>query len=220
MKHLLSILGTLALLYTANAQGTFEAITGYSAGSAVNVFVPGTGGWTFQPQVDMTVTKLGALDLLLSQDTMDIGIWTDDGTELGFASITATDPSSTQPQYASITPISLSAGQTYRIGAFGDSGVGLGMSVVYPAPSTNGSVSLSADLKLGSYVYAPDNSFAFPGILGTSGAMLLGATFLYTKDVPEPSFVALFCLSALGLLAWRTARCGQRKPGRYFTRRR
>ena len=208
MKHLLSLLGTLALLCSANAQGTFEAITGYSASSAVNLFMPGTGGWIFQPQVDMAVTELGALDLLLSQDTIDVGIWTDDGTELGFASITATDPSSPQTQYASITPILLSAGHTYRIGAFGDSGLGLGMSVVYPAPSTNGSVSLAADLKLGSYVYTPNNSFAFPGTLGTSGAMLLGPTFLYTENVPEPSFEALFWLSGLGLLAWRTARCG------------
>jgi hypothetical protein len=67
MKKLLLLLGTLAGICTANAQGTFEAITDYSLAGALSTAVPGTGGWTFQPLVNMTVTELGALDILITQ---------------------------------------------------------------------------------------------------------------------------------------------------------
>ncbi len=197
---LISLFGALAWIAAANGQGTFEAITDYTPGSEAAV-IPGTGGWTFQPQVDITITDLGCLDVLLAlQGTTEIGLWTDDGQSLvPPVSIVPTNSSPTQPQYASVTNVLLVAGQTYRIGAFspGSGGI-MGMSLAFPAPSTNGSVTLSPDIKLGSYAYSTDNTFSFPGTLGANGQMLLGPTFLYTKAIPEPAVMALLCLGGLG----------------------
>jgi hypothetical protein len=202
MKNLLSLLATLAAIAAANAQGTFEAISDYSRGGAVTVSVPGTGGWTFQPQVQITISELGALEIFDLGSTISIGLWTENGTILGSASVTLTNssPTGNGREYAAISPVVLSAGQTYRIGAFDTNFAGLGSYVVFPAPSTNGSVTLSPDITLGAYAYSSDGAFGFPGTLGSDGQMLLGPTFLYTKSVPEPAVLALLCLGGLGVL--------------------
>jgi hypothetical protein len=203
MKKLLSVVGLVLTITVANAQGTFEAITDYAAGSDT-ASIPGTAGWTFQPQVDLTVTALGCLDSLLTQPTVDIGLWTTNGVLLASVTVTNSSPNQTQPQYSSTTPVFLAANQFYVLGAYLPDGL-IGLSLVSPG-GANGSVTLSPDLKLGKYVYTSDGTFGFPVQQGMDGQMLLGATFQYTKNVPEPAILALLSLGGLGWLLWQRRR--------------
>jgi hypothetical protein len=200
MKFLLHIIA-LAAVCAANAQGTFEAITGYVGGStAVNVF--GTGGWTFQVSSGLSVTELGCFtNVVGSQGTIQVGLWSNGGGLLASNSITTASSLVNQTYYDSITPVALVPGQTYRIGAYSASGSILLTEV---GPGLGGSFTPSADVNPGAGARA-DGGFVFPGTTDVSGSMFLGPNFIYNRNVPEPSAWALFGLGLLGLATWQKA---------------
>lgn len=205
MKILLS-LAALAVTCTGLAQGTFEAITGYS--DSISSFGnTGTAGWTFQTTTPVTVTELGCFDRVFVENpsvaSIQVGLWNNSGgLPIASDSISFSSPLTGQTRYESISPVLLFPGETYHIGIY-YSGGGLGLGVAGAA--ADGSISSSAAIQIrGTALGNPNAGFAFPAEqLGPDGSLYVGPNFLYAGGVPEPSSWLLLGLGGLLVAARR-----------------
>lgn len=194
MRYLLSIV-MLAAALTARGQGTSQAILGYT--NPIWGFFNGTAGWTFQVTNAVTVTELGCLaNFFVSNPTanhVQVGLWASDHSLLAASDISPTNTLIDISLYGSVTPVLLSPGQTYHIGAYYLGGFFLDA----VGPTVGGFVFTSSHIVSLTAAYSP-GGFAWPAMeLGTLDAAYLGPNFRY---IPEPSSLAL-----LGLGAWLAA---------------
>jgi hypothetical protein len=193
MKKSLSILLLAFAVSAAYSQGTLEAISGFSQGS-ISGPIGSVGGWTFTPIQGIQITALGCIDsspnytLVSDQGPITVGLWADDGTLLASSVIYTTNDLFNQTRYVSVTPFTLSAGQTYRLGAYAPSGI-INLNVIGPPPNFDGSVTLASLIQLGGSASA-SSGFSFPNSLGPAGTMYLGPNFTF-RNLPEPSACAL-----------------------------
>jgi hypothetical protein len=202
MKFLLS-LAAVAVTCTGLAQGTLEAIVGYSA--SYSAYISGvTAGWTFQPATSISAIELGCFDKVFGDNpgvtSIQVGLWNDSGSLLASSWITPGSALSNQTRYESITPVSLDPGQIYHLGAY-YSGSGIGIDVAGVA--AGGTVSNSVAIQLRGTALAT-SGFAFPGeVAGTLGSLYAGPNFRFLDRVPEPSSCLLLGLGGLLLAARR-----------------
>lgn len=157
-----------------------------------------TNGWRFQALQAIDVVKLGTLDLGgagLATAT-DVGLWDDSGTLL--ASVTV--PAGTageyvdQFRYAAISPLPLTAGSFYRIGASPQTGA------VDHVQNTALTVAPEIAFDAGYYA-SSSNALTFPDIKseqGTPGEEFFGGNFQFDV-IPEPITFALAALGMAGL---------------------
>lgn len=199
-KCLLQVTLLLAAL-TIQAQGTYQAISGY--GSSVVGAQGGTSGFVFQPTIDLTLTALGCLDIVAGdQSPILIGLFSDSGEELASDTVTSSSPVDGLARFGGAAfSIKLLAGQTYRIGAFSATGA-INLNPI-GFPGLGGSFALGPGIDANSIKAANsenESSLTFPSTLGPAGSMFLAPTFLYSGPVPEPSSLALLGLGGLALL--------------------
>jgi hypothetical protein len=204
-----------ALVLAAGASmASAQAITGFTGGSQFDSYYGGlfagdVVGWGFDVVggVDIIVTDLG----VWNQDTQlgsegltsdhQVGIWDLSGNLL---TSTVAGPGGTVVgdwTYASTANVTLTAGETYVIGAlYNAGGVPDGDSYI-SSPST---VSLAPEIAFtyGVFPDAEDLGFVFPGQVSTNLGRF-GPNFQYTL-VPSPASVALLGLG--GLVATRRRR--------------
>ena len=86
-------------------------------------------GFAFGATSAMDVTALGIFagpSLSLPGGSFAVGLWTDSGTLLASTFVTSADPSQNSFFFHSITPVSLTAGQNYVVGAQVGGGVVMG----------------------------------------------------------------------------------------------
>lgn len=183
----LQTLTALALLVSATVCSATEGILTYSVNDAG--FIDGTVGWSFQPTTGISVTSLGVFqDVITNQSPLTVGLWAQNGTLLASATVTSADPLLNQTLYQSITPVDLTAGDTYYLGAYSATG---NIFTPYEIPP-GGSAITSPGIQLGAAVWAT-NGVAFPGtVVGPSGSAFLAPNFQYS--VPEPSVAALLAI--------------------------
>jgi len=202
MKHLIQTALFLGAVCIASAQGTFEAVQNYVPGqAAATVF--GTGGWTFQPTVNVTVTDLGCTANAVADNgptAVDIGLWNSAGVLLSSTPIQSTNVLINQTYYQSVTPVILTAGQTYHIGAYSPLGSILLNLIVQ---NVDGSVTMAPQIQLG-FAASADGGFASPTTpQGPNNSMFLGPNFRFFQSIPEPSSLALLTIGSLALLLRR-----------------
>ena len=187
----------LAVTFAVRVQAT-EAILTDSPNEVG--FSQGTAGWTFQPLTDISVTALGAFqDAVTNTPAIEVGLWNATGTLLASNTITTASLLVDQSMYESITPVTLMAGQTYYLGAFG----GPLAVTVYDPTVGPGSVTLASELQLGAAVSSTNNVFEFPiGDQGSPGSSVLVPNFEFTV-VPEPTTL---CLLGGGLFIFTARR--------------
>lgn len=202
MKRLAQCAVLLAVCWSAQAQSTYEGITGYSAPSPITAPITGTGGWTFRPVADIEAVALGCFDYIVAdRGSISIGLWDSSGVLLASNLVTTSSTLINETRYAELAAaVLLHSAQTYYLGAysatsFGARLVGLG---------ENESFTVSPGIIPGSVGYAlGTEGFAFPpAVAGGDGVVVLGPNIRYTV-VPEPSTTALFGLAALSLLGLR-----------------
>jgi len=197
------LLVALLLFVRATTSQASEGIVSYVASDGGYVF--GTAGWTFQPLESISVTSLGGFDYILNaqnQTPISIGLWADDGSLLASNSVTATSLLVNQSRYEPITPVLLTQGLTYHLGAYYPAA---GVTVLLAAaPGNGGSVLTSFDIQLGTAV-VNTTGFAFPNApQGGSGSAFLVPNFQFTV-VPEPSPAGLLLFAGL-IAAWCRSR--------------
>ena len=112
---LLLALGVHGLVHAANPL--------YSAAVATNDGNSGvTIGMEFTPVADIQVTQLGVFDGGSDgaglQTSHDVGLWQSNGTPVTSVTVTAASALTSGFRYEAITPVTLSAGQTYVLGTY------------------------------------------------------------------------------------------------------
>jgi len=210
MKTFLCLMAILAAALTARAQGSLEAMQGYVSASGnlnavysqISAGTPMTLGWTFQSQTDINVTALGAFnDVLHNSGNLEIGIWNSSG-DLLTSSLVALTGTSSDSVYQSVTPVMLTAGQTYYLGAYSPSQT-VYFYVVGPDSDTHGYAIISPEIQLGGLAFNTNSVFAFPSSTeGQPSDAVVMPNFQF-QAVPEPSTVCLLVGGAMVLLAMR-----------------
>lgn len=197
---LLCLLSIPVTVFTVSAQGSVAAMLNYTGASPTNgspIYSPITSsvnrslGWTFQPLADINVTALGTFDYIVSgAGGWQVGLWRADGTLLASETITASSAAVNQSLYQSITPVLLTAGQTYYVAVYSPSGP-FPFYVVGPNADPNGYATMSPEIQLGIIAYSPNAGFAFPSTTaGLPGDAIIAPNFQF-QAVPEPSTLCL-----------------------------
>jgi hypothetical protein len=200
MKLLLSITA-LAVTCTGLAQGTSEAILGYT--DNLSAFVGTTVGWTFQTAKPLTVAELGCFAKVFDDNptvtAIQVGLWNHSGSLLVSNSITPGSPLFDQTRYESITPVALEPGQTYHLGVYYSEG-SIGLDVAGAAAS--GLLSVSPEIQVGGAAVA---SFGFaypPEVADTSGSIYAGPNFRFQS---QPTLSIQLWLTHQVRLSWASA---------------
>jgi hypothetical protein len=200
----LSCLFVLAITLKAGAQ--MEAMPGYVVFNNPN-FTPvyavinGPVGWTFQPLTDISVAALGVFDGLPAN--LEVGLWNSSGTLLASETIDAGATPFDQSLYESITPVALTAGQTYYLAAFSPSGEFQALTLSPNLAPPDGMAIMSPDIQLGMVANEDGGVFQFPDtVQGPADTAIIAANFEF-EPVPEPASFAFVAAGSLALLAAR-----------------
>ncbi len=165
----------------------------------------GTAGWAFTSSQNLTITSLGGLllgDLSGASFPIDVGLWSSTGTLLGSAVITRSSQLINGSLYEAISPIMITAGDTYIVAA-GTSG---SLELAQVAVDT-----LQSPFTFAGSAGVSGQGFSFPTTVlpvTSDNSIIYGANFLF-QPVPEPGVLGLLALGGLGLV-WRRPRLGKK----------
>lgn len=196
-------LAALVVACAAFAQGTSQAILGYT--NSVSAFNPAgmTAGWTFQPAVPLTVTNLGCFANVFlnngSVASVRVGLWAPNGSLLASNTITPGSVLFDQTRYESIAPVQVFPGQTYALGVFYFDDITLDLANSF----VGGIVQVSPEIQS---LTVASGTGGFTAPLPETGLPIgayLGPNFRYDGRVPEPSSWLLLGLGGLLLAARR-----------------
>lgn len=180
----------------------------FSPGLAANAVIDITGccvtqgvaegrtvGWAFTTSAALTVNALGwwvypTFDIVSSHQA---GLWTEGGTLLGSATITAGPANDGVWRFTDTAPIALASGATYVIGGYDTEADGDSYRL------ENDSVTLAPELTfMGTAISAPGMGFAFPDTVYAFDNGRFGPNFRFdvaaAPGVPEPASWALLIL--------------------------
>lgn len=187
-----------------------EAIFNYGNDLSIVGYANGGAGFEFTPNQSISVTSLGYSQTSPSSlsaytsGTAQVSIWDSTGDLLSTAVLAETDPIFNQSYYQTVSPVTLTAGVSYFIGAV--SAVGTVGTTNPPVELwagnavNDGSFSVSPDIK---YLGVATGANIWEGLQsGTTTSLLVGPDFQYNV-VPEPSALALAGLGGLSLLRLR-----------------
>lgn len=200
----LSCLFILAITLKVGAQ--MEAMPGYVVFNnpdftPVYAVINGPVGWTFQPLTDISVTALGVFDGLPAN--LEVGLWNSSGTLLASETIDENIISFNQSRYESITPVALTAGQTYYLAAFSPSGEFQALTLSPNLTPPDGMAIMSPDIQLGMVANEDGGVFQFPDtVQGPADSAIIAANFEFAV-APEPASFAIVGAGLSVLLAAR-----------------
>ena len=180
---------------------TTTKLTGWAGGMDEGV----TYGWKFQVNSDVSATQLGIWDQ--GRDGLDfahdIGLWDSSGQLLAVATVPAgTAGTLVQDfRYTPITPVTLSAGGSYVLGAFYSPILD---DYDYLADGTFNKAALASSFTTQGAFFARNSSLAIPDVR-SDGNEIFGPNLLF-HPVPEPSTIVLLGMGVLGVLGWARRR--------------
>jgi hypothetical protein len=154
-------------------------------------------GFAFTATSDLTATSLGIFagpSLTLPAGNFNVGLWTDSGTLLASAIVTSADPSQDSFYFHPITPILLSTGQSYVVGAQ------MGGSV---QTWFGGAYTMADGLDYVGSRWIASSSLVMPnsydGVSSDPG--YIGGNLLVGSATPEPSSTGLMVLGLFAVVA-------------------
>lgn len=194
------VLFVLCAFTVGKAMGQQEAISWVRGGGYG--YITNGAGFAFSPVTSIAVTALGfgGVDQYgsgtdLSNYPYRVTLYNSSGTTLATAEITIGSAFHNQTYYQTVSPVELTAGSTYYLGAAEVGGPGGNLWVGTLAGTEGGGFFVDGDIH---YLYG-EADFAPPGNIPLGqevNAYPIGANFEFSP-VPEPSFL---CLSAVGVL--------------------
>jgi hypothetical protein len=190
-----------ALLYCLTASAQQEAVPSFTLGITA-AFATNGAGFAFSPNVPVAVTSLGFGGNDLASFPYQVSLYDSLGNQLASRKVTTGSTLYNQTYYESITPVDLTAGNTYYIGAVevgnpsGNYWVGTQV-----GPSDGGSFSVDPDI---TYLNGAGVFVSGLPTFNLGNSFPVDENFLFTV-VPEPS---VLCLSVAGLVGfvWRQRR--------------
>jgi len=210
LTHLFSLNVAALVLAVFGAMGATDAMADTlaftSPGSLTTDVSPGDPvnlGMVFTANSTFSVDALGIFDQTFLTSSEQVGLYDSSGNLLASATVALSDPLVNGYLFQSITPVSLTAGQTYTLDAF----IGNNPWAYGAAPITSSNVTF----KNTDYLYG--SGLAFPTSTVGSPTAYYGPNFEIgtgnTDPVPEPSsFGPLVTVALAGCLYFR-------KIGRY-----
>ena len=210
MKNLY-LLVAIAFLGISTGTAT-EAMQSYI--SSVGGYADGTAGWSFTPTANISVTDLGVLDYIFpmpNESPLSVGLWDQNGTLLASSSVASNSFLLNNTRYEAVTPVNLSAGLKYYIGAYATSGTIILLAESPGNVNNPGSATMASEIQLGTALSNP-TGFGIPNTDagGGPGSAFLAPNFQFVDAVPEPSSGALLVLGAALLTKSRMARTKSR----------
>jgi hypothetical protein len=205
LRQALKFLASAALMavgWQSSAQGTLEGIAHHDTPFSLVIGQNGTFGWRFQTTNTITLTGLGCFDELFINvpaiTWVQVGLWREDGRLLASNSITPVSPLANQSRYEAVTPVTLSPGVTYHLGAYSQvPDLPIGICSERPIGPVPASLYMGQGIQLAGKAEEP-TGFAFPAqVPGSSTTAYIGPNFQYHGDVPEPSSEMLFLLGTM-----------------------
>jgi hypothetical protein len=182
-----------------NACAQNEAIPFFSSRSSVAGYSPNGAGFAFSPNVSIEVTALGFGFVPTGTNFVvipyQVSLYDADGNTLATEEITTGDSFYDATYYQGISPVVLTAGNTYYIGA---GGFYYGFYDGYwfgnvDGPSYGGAFSVNSNI---SFLNGVNDFIGGVPTMSDGDAFYVDENFLFTP-VPEPS---VFCLGIAGLL--------------------
>jgi hypothetical protein len=198
MKTMFSAILVSASLFGLAASGQQEAISSFTPNGPVGYATNGAG-FAFTPLVPIAVTALGFDGQDLPEQPYVVGLFDATGLQLAGTLVTASGTFYNQTYYQNISPVDLTVGQTYYLGAIGLTNGNFWVGVA--------SYTFSANPDISYLGYATDfmPPATFPPEPIATDAYLVGANLEFTV-VPEPSFSGAAGMALLGLTCLRRRR--------------
>lgn len=173
-------------------------------------------GFEFLANSDVSVTALGDFDFgspATFPESQQVGLWDSNGNLLASAYVTSSSTQIAQFAFTSITPVALTAGSTYVVGAQGGA--------FYPSSNPiDIAPQISYIEDLYTYIGTPVNTSLYEpltseGLMSTFDAGWFGGDVLL-HPTPEPSYYLVMGAALVTLLAFfRARRRGYRPIARH-----
>lgn len=196
--------GLLSLLAVGAATAdTFEGIPSITAGPGW-AQIPGTVGWGFRANTDFEIHQLGVFNVTLGEirEPVSLGLWNQSGSLLASIQVGMNNTLIGQWRYGDIAPVSVTAGDTYFLGAYAPTGAISGKLV----GGSGTSFSVSPEIQFLGLARSADPTFEMPELINPGQALLFaGPNF---RSIPEPSSFAFFGLSLALAAGMRFGRFG------------
>jgi hypothetical protein len=151
----------------------------YSAGYAG--FANGGAGFTFSPQVTISVTELGYGSDTWGQEPATVLLLDTNDVILASAQVTFSSPILSWAHYETISPVTLTPGQTYYLWSFWTNGVWTGPGLLSSGPFQNGTFTVARDIL---YIGTADSTNAdgsLPHTQGPPTVLRIGPNFAYVN---------------------------------------
>jgi hypothetical protein len=180
--------------------GQQEGITSWTGGSpAIVGYATNGAGFEFSPGVNMALTALGFGGSDIANYPYQVTLYNASGTALATAQLTTSSTFYNQSYYHSVSPVTLTAGSDYYVGAVqvGDPGGNFWAGYAIET-GVNGAFAPNADINYLSYDAGFGPPSNIPTVTGANNGYLIGANFQFTV-VPEPSVLCLGLAGVLGL---------------------
>ncbi|HVM50571.1 MAG TPA: DUF4082 domain-containing protein [Candidatus Acidoferrum sp.] len=199
MKNLTTkamVCALVGLAATVSAQDVYSGnILGYATNGA---------GFAFSPVTGVSVTALGYVGTDILNAPYEVSLWDASGDQLASALISTNNTLSGPGYFQSTSPLALTAGNTYYLGAVRpDIGLWLGNVIISSGPEADGTFEVAPQITYLGCAATTDTNGVFPGFVGDSSTLFVGADFAFQlpsggvdtsvlgSEVPEPAVPAL-----------------------------